>query len=120
MRIATTSALAISALLLLSCTSGATSAPGKCAAETRALQKSPEKEAQAAVHSGAPYLLAVQGYTIELPGVENNADALRIGYRILPGTTDAIEDESCSIYQERAREYAARFNRKVIELTSAR
>jgi hypothetical protein len=68
----------------------------------------------------SPQFLAVQGYVIQYPGVTDPSLVSRLGYKVIDGTSDAVEDESCRIFQKEAREYATVFNRKLIELIGAR
>jgi hypothetical protein len=106
--------------LVLAMASGCRSAPllpGKCQAHLEALSaREPLREAEQAAHSASPYLLGIQGYSISFPGVQDPQVALKIGYRVLEGTSDAIPDQSCKDYQLRALRFAEVFNRSVMTL----
>jgi hypothetical protein len=82
-----------------------------------ALDHDPEARAEEVVRSGKPYLLGVAGYGLSVPGADDES-VRRIGYRVMPGTSDVIDGDLCRAYQERAAEYAERFNRKVVMLAS--
>jgi hypothetical protein len=92
---------------------------GQCDSFRAALAaEKPATKAARVAKEGTPlYLLAVQGYVLQFPGV---SDTYRrppgLGYKILEGTSDAIEDKTCLLYQREARDYATVFNRKIIEI----
>ena len=93
---------------------------GECQPRSEKLAaRNPEAEAELAIRSASPYLLAVQGYSISFPGVDDPQVAMRIGYRTLEGTGDAIRDESCRAYQRAAMRFAERFNRRLMVLLPA-
>jgi hypothetical protein len=99
-----------------SCATLSAGTEGKCRPFLEALaRQSPEAKAEASVASGAPYLLGVRGFTVAFPGADEEA-AAKIGYRIIEGTSDAFEDDSCQLYQLRAEKYASRFNRRLLRL----
>jgi hypothetical protein len=110
----------IAALIVIFTTAGCISAasqPGKCQPYLNALSaKDPAAEAEQVVRSKNPHLLAIQGFSFSFPGVDDQETPVRMGYRVMEGTTDAIWDESCRIYQRRATRYAEIFNRRVMEL----
>jgi hypothetical protein len=66
-------------------------------------------------------LLAVRGYTIEVPGVDKPLSSIKadFGIRIIEGTSDYMprpEDQSLNI---KAREYAYRYNRTILDYVEA-
>lgn len=75
-----------------------------------------EADANKNFRSKTKYLLGIQGYSVTFPGVTDPLLPQRIGYRVLDGTSDAIIDESCASYQLRAKEYAERYNRHLLQL----
>jgi hypothetical protein len=79
-----------------------------------------ESDARSAVAHGDKRLLAVYGYTLMVPGVHDDASALRAKYglRILNGTSDAYKDSSDREFNENARKYASIYNRIVVAESS--
>jgi hypothetical protein len=75
-----------------------------------------ESAAKSAVAQGDRRLLAIRGYTIEIPGVRGETTALRAKYgiRMLEGTSDAYENQNSQQINENARKYASIYNRVVI------
>lgn len=73
-------------------------------------------DAKEAVGVGNTELLAVYGYTVELPGTNMDATKLPKGdrYFIIPGTSDAITSSQCGKWNDTARSYAAIYNRQVL------
>lgn len=72
--------------------------------------------AELAVSNGNRRFLAVEGITVTIPGIQNDALIRRSGFIVLEGTTDAPEDSSCEAYQDEATAYAERYNRRVLQL----
>ena len=108
--------LAGAAFFTCSCTTLSAGTEGQCRLLLEALtRQSPEAKAKASVALGTPYLLGVRGFTVSFPGADEGT-AAKIGYRIIEGTSDAFEDDSCRLYQGRAKKYAGRFNRQVLRL----
>lgn len=111
--------IAAMSLASTSCMSVAVPSPQPCDSLLSSLaRQDPVAQAEAAMASGAPYFLGVHGFTIRFPGVEDAALVESTGYRVVEGTSDALEGPSCRLYQARATEYAARFNRRMLELIS--
>jgi len=89
---------------------------GKCSEYASRLPTDPEAAATRRYVSGLKQFLAVQGYAVEVPGITDKVLIEKLGYRVLRGTSDAFEDESCSEYQKKATAYASRYNFKIREL----
>lgn len=87
-----------------------------CHIEQTSLAQDPETRARAAVTSGSPYILGIQGYSLTFPGVDDLAVVRTIGYQIIEGTSDVAQSGPCRDYQGRAMTYAERFNRTIISL----
>jgi hypothetical protein len=91
--------------------------PGQCGTFAENLAaRDPIGEAEQVARSGAPYMLAVQSYSVSFPGLDDPQVALRVGYRTLEGTSDAIRDESCRAFQAQARRFAERYNRRLMSI----
>jgi hypothetical protein len=104
------------AMLTCGCLSTKASA-GKCTAYLHSLAgEDAISKAERIASSGNPYLLGIQGFSLSFPGVDDPQAPQRVGYKIMEGTTDAIEDDSCWTYQRQARRFAERFNRRVLDL----
>ena len=75
-----------------------------------------ETDARAAIAHGDVRLMAVYGFTIEVPGVDESVEKLRqlYGLRMLEGTGDAIKGPQDRLLNENARRYAAKYNQTVI------
>ncbi len=78
--------------------------------------ESAESDARVAVAHGDRRLLAVYGYTIEVPGVRTAVTELkaRYGLRMLEGTSDSYQSPGDQKLNENARRYASIYNRTVI------
>jgi hypothetical protein len=74
-----------------------------------------ETDAKNAIAHGNNKLLAVNGYTLVVPGVDGDASALRAKYglRILEGTSDAFKNSSDREFNEIARKYGSIYNRVI-------
>jgi hypothetical protein len=79
-----------------------------------------EPDARSALARGDTRLLAVYGYTVEVPGVQADAEELRLKYglRMLEGTSDSYKGDGAQRLNETARRYASAYNRIVISQTS--
>jgi hypothetical protein len=75
-----------------------------------------ETDAMAAIAHGNVRLMAVYGFTIEVPGVDESVAKLRqlYGLRMLEGTGDAIKGPQDRLLNENARKYVAQYNQTVI------
>jgi hypothetical protein len=75
-----------------------------------------ETDARSALSRGDRRLLAVYGYTVEVPGVDKPVATLRqkFGLRMLEGTSDAIKSPQDKIMNANARQYATKYNQIVI------
>lgn len=93
---------------------------GTCSVELRELRSDPVEAAERAVATGDSRLLMLRGYTTYVPGIADTRLEGRYRFRILERTSDTPEDESCVEYQSAARNYAERYNARVLELTGAR
>jgi hypothetical protein len=61
--------------------------------------------------------LAVNGYTTMFPGLPKGEPLLRrLGYQVLPETSDLILDESCETYQDDAWAFAEAYNERMLAL----
>jgi hypothetical protein len=79
-----------------------------------------EVDARQALAHGDTRLLAVYGYTVEVPGVRANAGELKVKYglRMLEGTTDSYKNDRDRQMNENARRYASIYNRIVVSQSS--
>ncbi|HVS87057.1 MAG TPA: hypothetical protein VHF01_02420 [Candidatus Acidoferrum sp.] len=61
-------------------------------------------------------LLAVRGYTVEVPGVREDVRAIECTYgiRIIEGTSDAIEGPEHQQLIANARAYAEKYNQTIV------
>jgi hypothetical protein len=75
-----------------------------------------EADAQAAIGRGDRRLLAVYGFTVEVPGATEKVPVLRekYGLRILQGTGDAIKDPRDQALNKMARQYAKKYNQIIM------
>jgi hypothetical protein len=75
-----------------------------------------EADAKAAMARGDMRLLAVYGFTVEVPGVVESVAAARqkYGLRMLEGTGDALKSPRDKITNEIARKYAAKYNAIIV------
>jgi hypothetical protein len=74
------------------------------------------------VKRGDPHLIGIHGYTVELPGApEDHGDLLPSNYRvtILPCTSDGLVSRRHKTLNEKARKYAAAYNRATLLRTGA-
>ena len=77
-----------------------------------------ESDAATAMAKGDGHLLGVAGYSIVVPGFEQNyAEAKKHGVRVIAGTSD---DSMYEGYQKQATEYATIFNRTIAELAKTK
>ena len=81
------------------------------------LHASPTTDANEAVRRNDLRFLAIKGYAVTVPGVEDYDErfSLRYGYRIIEGTTDAIRSDQDRRIQEAAVAYATAYNRVIRE-----
>lgn len=94
---------------------------GQCAGYLRSLAvERAVVRAERVVRSGEPYFLGVKGFALSFPGVEDPQVVSQIGYKIMEGTSDVIKDSSCWRYQRQAHLFAEQFNRRIIQLVSAK
>jgi hypothetical protein len=79
-----------------------------------------ESDARSAIARGDRRLLAVYGYTTEVPGVNAGVTELRARYglRMLEGTSDSYKGSKDKALNENARKYASLYNRVVISESS--
>jgi hypothetical protein len=113
------SKVAITIIFLSSCSTVPQGPAGHCRPFLEALEaQAAEATAKASVAAGKPYILGVNGFTLTFPGADYEL-ARRIGYRVIQGTSDAFEDQSCRHYQRAAEKYAKRFNQIVLGLLHA-
>lgn len=75
-----------------------------------------EADAKAAIARGDRRLLAVYGFTVEVPGSKENVAILRdkYGLRVLEGTGDAIKGPQDQVLNKNARQYARKYNQIII------
>ena len=75
-----------------------------------------EADARSAVARGDTRLLAVYGYTVQVPGVRADTGELKVKYglRMLEGTTDSYKDDRDRQMNENVRRYASIYNRIVV------
>lgn len=61
-------------------------------------------------------LLAVRGYTVEVPGISEDVQSIRATYGIkeIEGTTDAVEGPEHKRLVDNARHYAEKYNQTII------
>jgi hypothetical protein len=91
---------------------------GDCSRFQPAVAGNPESEAQKALSDGDRRVLLVAGLTTEAPGVEDAALVERLGHREIEGTSDTASDDSCRAFQTDATQYAERYNRKILALST--
>jgi hypothetical protein len=72
----------------------------------------PTNDANEAIRRDDLRFLAVNGYTITVPGIEDYHERFesKYKYRVIEGTTDAISNESDHKLQSMAIEYARSYN----------
>jgi hypothetical protein len=106
-------------LLVLTCACGISRA-GPSSPDWETWQKvlaNPISEAKAALERGDHRLMAVQGHSIEMPGV--NMDmfkaAKRFGIVMIDSRGDAAPGPEHSYFLERAEEFATLYNRYILE-----
>ena len=75
-------------------------------------------DAKEAASIGDNELLAVYGYTVEIPGVRGDDLVIksRNGYFMIGGTGDHTRNPSCRSRNERARNYALIYNKTIVGL----
>ncbi|HUD31333.1 MAG TPA: hypothetical protein VMQ93_20900 [Novosphingobium sp.] len=73
------------------------------------------EDAKLAVKQGDKRLLAVMGVALVVPD-GYNVDVVKITHKIvvIRGTTDAIRNETCRIMNDRAFEYAEKYNQVIM------
>jgi hypothetical protein len=66
-------------------------------------------------------LLAVKGYTIEVPGAGDDVSKLEkeYGIRVLSGTSDAVRGEEQRRLNANARDYARKYNETILSIGKA-
>jgi len=66
-------------------------------------------------------LLAVRGYTIEVPGIKESVSKIekKFGIKIIEGTSDAFEGPEHKYLNEIARKYAEQYNQTIINYLNA-
>lgn len=81
------------------------------------LGKNPETEAADALGRGDHKLMGVRGYALEVPGTDLPIDEVerRFGVVEIAGTSDVYDAPGDRALNERARQYAARYNRYIIQ-----
>jgi hypothetical protein len=64
-------------------------------------------------------LLAVRGFTIEVPGAGDDVPKIEKenGIKVIPGTSDMFENEEHRRLNEKAREYAKKYNETLLVLS---
>jgi hypothetical protein len=74
-----------------------------------------DSDARSAVARGDKRLLAVYGYTIEIPGMHDDPEELKAKYglRMLEGTSDSYQNSRDKQFNDKARRYASIYNRAV-------
>jgi hypothetical protein len=72
-------------------------------------------EARKSLESGDSRLLAVEGYAIDVPGVEEDSTKIHAtcGIKIIQGTSDAINSPQQKQLIDNARAYAERYNQSI-------
>ena len=79
---------------------------------------SASNDAARASKVGNKKLLAVRGYSLEIPGVSDVSEAKKkYGVSIIPGTSDAITNKTCGKLNQMASAYAANYNKAILALT---
>jgi hypothetical protein len=75
-----------------------------------------EADANEAISHGDLRFLAVQGYSLEIPGVTGDVSKIEATYGIkfLSGTSDVIENNEHQRLDVNAREYALRYNKTLL------
>lgn len=83
----------------------------------KVVRKNPETEAKRALARGDRRLMAVYGYTTEVPGtyMDYYEAARRFETVIIEGTSDACFDTRDCRLNENARAYATRYNRYILK-----
>jgi outer membrane lipoprotein LolB len=73
-------------------------------------------DAQRAAKSKDFRLLAIRGYTLEVPGTSEDLQSIKstYGIREIEGTSDAIEGPEHGRLIDNARRYAEKYNRTII------
>lgn len=105
-------------LFLVACACEIAQAKPPTPAAWERVLKNPVSEAKAALARGDRRLLAVQGYSTTLPGVDDAtfmATMDRGDFVIIDDTTDYIETQEQARFKERAEKYAAQYNRYIVE-----
>ena len=59
--------------------------------------------------------VGIRGYAVEVPGVGENKLTQEQGVRIIEGTSDAITGEQAAKFQEKAKSYAEKYNRLLLD-----
>jgi hypothetical protein len=77
----------------------------------------PDAEFQLAIKKGDFRFLAIRGYTLIVPGVEDYKSkyARKYSYRILQGTSDVVNGPEDLRLQAAAQRYAERYNRLLLK-----
>jgi hypothetical protein len=72
----------------------------------------PADDAKEAIHRNDLRFLAVRGYTITVPGINDYQErfATKYKYRIIEGTSDAVRNDEDRKLQNSAVEYAKAYN----------
>jgi hypothetical protein len=77
----------------------------------------PNADLQAAIKKGDLRFLAIKGYTLTVPGVEDYKSkyANKYSYRILEGTSDVVNGPEDLRFQSIAQRYAEKYNRLLLK-----
>lgn len=76
----------------------------------------PARDLQAAVARKDFRFVGIWGYTVEVPGLnENDKRIQEQGVRMIEGTSDALTNELAAKFQEKARSYAERYNHLLLD-----
>jgi hypothetical protein len=78
-------------------------------------------DAQRAIAAKDFRLLAVMGFSIEVPGAGDDVPSLEkeYGTKVIPGTSDAIQGEEHKRLNDNARAYAKKYNEFILSSVKA-